>query len=335
MYIIKKLISFFLLLVVIAISWMLYFSITPIDFKVDQKELNINAGSSLKSVGTQLVNQGVLNEPWSFVFLVRLLSGASQIKAGSYLLDNGITPYQLFLVLTNGSNTQTSITFIEGWTFAQMRHALNKHESVKHMTMAYTDRQIMEEIDPKVTEPEGMFFPDTYYFSAGMSDKEILKRAYLTMQNRLTIAWENRQAGLPYKTPYDALIMASIVEKETGKASERPEIAGVFLNRLRIGMRLQTDPSVIYGLGTNFDGNLRKQDLLNDNPYNTYTRGGLPPTPIAMPGIGAIAAALHPAQTKSLYFVGKGDGSHIFSTNLNDHNNAVARYQLRKQNNAR
>jgi len=314
---------------------MYYFATSPLELKTDVKELTVESGSSLSSVGHQLVEQGVLNEPWSFILMVRAFAAAGQVKAGNYLIQNKVTPYDLFQILTNGSNTQSSITFIEGWTFAQMRQALNNNESVKHMTMAYTDQQIMSELEIAEPHPEGMFFPDTYYYSSSMSDKEILQRAYRTMKSRLDKAWETRDANLPYRNPYEALIMASIVEKETGKASERPLIAGVFLNRLRIGMRLQTDPTVIYGMGTSFDGNLRKLDLLNDTPYNTYTRSGLPPTPIAMPGLGSIEAALHPANTRALYFVGKGDGSHVFSATLAEHNVAVARYQLRKPYHAR
>jgi UPF0755 protein len=200
------------------------------------------------------------------------------------------------------------------------------------MTMSETDAQILKEIGANETQAEGLFFPDTYYFAPNTSDREILKRAYLTMQGKINKAWTEKSEGLPYQTPYQALIMASIVEKETGKASERPQIAGVFINRLKVGMRLQTDPTVIYGLGERFDGNLRKKDLLTDTAYNTYTRDGLPPTPIAMPGLGAIHAALHPAPTKALYFVGKGDGSHAFSASLSEHNNAVVRYQLGGKN---
>jgi UPF0755 protein len=197
--------------------------------------------------------------------------------------------------------------------------------------MAMTDAEILRRIGATESHAEGLFFPDTYYFSDGVSDIDVLQRAYESMQRKLTEAWELRDDNLPYATPYEALIMASVVEKETGKASERPMIARVFLNRLKIGMRLQTDPTVIYGMGERFNGNIRKQDLLKDTPYNTYTRDGLPPTPIAMPGLAAIEAALHPdASGNYLYFVGKGDGSHTFSKSLQEHNSAVARYQLGK-----
>jgi len=316
-------------------GWMVYFANKPVALPSTEVEVDLKAGSSLRSVSRQLVQQGILSEPWSFILLVRAMGKAGEIKAGNYLIEDGITPYQLFLILTEGSTKQSSITFIEGWTFKQMRAAINSHEDIKHVTMAYTDEQIMQEIGAREKHPEGLFFPDTYYFSKGMSDKDILQRAYESMQAKLADAWQNREPGLPYRTPYEALIMASIVEKETGKPSERALIAGVFLNRLRIGMRLQTDPTVIYGMGEEFDGNLRRQDLLSDTPYNTYTRIGLPPTPIAMPGLAAIHAALHPGKTKALYFVGKGDGSHAFSGSLNEHNRAVSRYQLGKKKNER
>lgn len=331
----KKLAMLAILLLILFLGWMFYFANKPISLAAPEVELDLKAGSSLRSVSHQLVQHGILSEPWSFMLMVRALGKAGEIKAGNYLIEDGITPYQLFLILTEGSTKQSSITFIEGWTFRQMREVLNRHEDVKHVTMAYTDEQIMQEIGAKERFPEGLFFPDTYYFSKGMSDKEILKRAYDSMQAKLAEAWQQREPGLPYQSPYEALIMASIVEKETGQAGERPMIAGVFLNRMRLGMRLQTDPTVIYGIGEQFDGNLRKQDLLTDTPYNTYTRIGLPPTPIAMPGQAAINAALHPAKTKALYFVGKGDGSHVFSGSLNEHNRAVTRYQLGKKNNAR
>ena len=307
----------------------MYFAITPIKMDSEEKELILKAGSSLRSVSQQLVQQGILREPWSFEVLVRFSGQGSGIKAGNYQIENGITPYELFMTLTSGNTRLASITFIEGWTFAQMRAELNASDTVRHMTMAYTDQQILAEIGANEDNPEGLFFPDTYYFSDQSSDKDILRRAYETMQAKLNAAWATRDSGLPYVSPYQALIMASIIEKETGRTSERPQIAGVFINRLRMGMRLQTDPSVIYGVGERFNGNLRKKDLLLDTPYNTYTRAGLPPTPIAMPSLGSIEAALHPAKTKALYFVGKGDGSHVFSSNLTEHNRAVTQYQLR------
>jgi UPF0755 protein len=332
MRLIKRLFGLVVLGALLMVGWMVYFANNPLALAAPEIEVDLASGSSLSGVSRQLVQQGVLYEPWSFILLVRSLGKAGELKAGNYLIKNGITPYGLFVTLTEGNVTQASITFIEGWTFAQMRGAMMKNNAIKHVTIAHTDEEIMKNIGAKETAPEGLFFPDSYFFDRGTSDQEIYKRAYHAMQVKLDKAWQNREPGLPYASPYEALIMASIVEKETGKASERQVIAGVFLNRLRIGMRLQTDPTVIYGLGKQFDGNLRRKDLQTDTPYNTYTRSGLPPTPIAMPGLASIEAALHPAKTKALYFVGMGDGSHAFSNSLIEHNKAVTKYQLRKQN---
>lgn len=330
MLFIKRLITLFVILGLLLAAWVGYFALSPLNSQTESIELTIKPGS-MRSVSQQLVQQGVLDNQWIFEIMARALGRAGQVKTGNYLVKPGTTPLALMTMLTNGDTSLASITFIEGWTFAQMRAALNANDDIRHMTMAYTDEEILTDIGVPELVPEGLFFPDTYFFNRNSSDREILKRAYQTMQVKLHAAWMNRALGLPYDTPYKALIMASIVEKETGKASERPQIAGVFLNRLRIGMRLQTDPTVIYGLGLDYDGNLRKKDLLADTPYNTYTRSGLPPTPIAMPSLAAIEAALHPAKTQAIYFVGKGDGSHAFSSTLAEHNRAVVKYQLRRQ----
>jgi UPF0755 protein len=328
----KTLIRFLTFSAALAIAWLAYFAYTPIQLKMETVDFDIEAGSRFRLISKQLVTQKVLVEPLSFELLARVLGQASDLKAGIYIIKNGTTPIDLLTQITSGTTGQAGVTFIEGWTFAQMRQALNQNEAIKHMTMSETDAQILKQIGANETQAEGLFFPDTYYFAPNTSDREILKRAYITMQGKINKAWAEKAEGLPYQTSYQALIMASIVEKETGKASERPQIAGVFIKRLKVGMRLQTDPTVIYGLGERFDGNLHKKDLLTDTAYNTYTRDGLPPTPIAMPGLGAIHAALHPAATKALYFVGKGDGSHAFSVSLSEHNNAVIRYQLGGKN---
>jgi UPF0755 protein len=329
-----RLLSKLLLLVVLGMlalaGWMVHYMQQPLDLPQSPHDLVLDYGTSLRGIAQQLVQEGVLDEPWSFILLVRAQGMAGEVKAGNYQLQQGMTSYDLFLMLTNGATSQSSITFIEGWNFRQMRGALNRHEDVRHLSIPLTDQEILARIGADENAAEGLFFPDSYYFSRGMSDLEILRRAYQTMQHKLAAAWATRSKGLPYRTPYDALIMASIIEKETGRAGERPLIARVFLNRLKFGMRLQTDPTVIYGLGEQFDGNLRKADLQADTPYNTYTRSGLPPTPIAMPGLAAIEAALHPASGRALYFVGKGDGSHAFSSSLAEHNRAVTRYQLRR-----
>jgi UPF0755 protein len=328
---IKKLFLAAFFSAVILGGWLVYFSAQPLALPASPFEFELRQGSTLKGVAHQLRDAKVLAEPWSFVMLGRLLGKQGQVKAGNYELESGLTSFGLLMKITRGDVTQEGITFIEGWNFRQMRAALDAQGNLRHDSQGMSEAEILAAIGAGEQQAEGLFLPDTYYFSKGGSDLALLKRAYQGMQKRLARAWDNRDPAVPYTDPYQALIMASIVEKETGKASERPMIAGVFLNRLRIGMRLQTDPTVIYGLGERFDGNLRKADLLADTPYNTYTRTGLPPTPIAMPGKEAIEAALHPERTKAMYFVAKGGGAHYFSTTLAEHNAAVARYQLRRQ----
>lgn len=319
-----------LIAALLMVGWLVYYAIAPLKLQPSSQEVVIAPNSGLRSIANQLVAQGVLREPWRFVLIAKLLNKEQYLQAGSYTLNKNISPYQLLLSLNYGKATQGSVTFIEGRTFAQMREKLANNDAVKQTITSLSDREIMQLLGSTYNAPEGLFFPDTFYFNRHTTDIALLKISYDAMQAKLDKAWQNREENLPYKNSYEALIMASIVEKETGKASERPMIAGVFINRMRFGMRLQTDPTVIYGMGLQFNGNIRKKDLLTDTPYNTYTRSGLPPTPIAMPGIAAIEAALHPAKTKALYFVGKGDGSHAFSNDLNEHNRAVVRYQLKK-----
>jgi len=331
---IKKLLQLGILAVLVVVGWMTYFVTTSLPLPQTPCEFTLRHGSTLRAVASQLVEAHILREPWSFTALVRINGKAGEVKAGNYFLESNPTPLQLFRMITRGDVSMNEIAFIEGWTFKRMRQALDENAAIRHETPQLTERDILRRIGALDETAEGLFYPDTYYFSSGMSDLVILKRAYQAMQTRLAEAWTERDPLLPYLEPYEALIMASIVEKETGRAGERPLIAGVFINRLRINMRLQTDPTVIYGMGEQFDGNLRKQDLLTDTPYNTYTRPGLPPTPIAMPGGSAILAVLHPAATKALYFVGKGDGTHKFSASLAEHNQAVARYQLHRKQGA-
>ncbi len=311
------------------IAWLAYYAISPLKLQPNSQEITIQPKSGLRSIAKQLVKQGVLNEPWRFILIAKLLNKQSYLQAGNYTLNKNVSPYQLLLSLNHGKTTQGSITFIEGRTFAQMHEKIIKNEAIKQTITGLSESEMMKLMGSDYRVAEGLFFPDTFYFDRNTADTVILKRSYDAMRSKLAKAWEGRDTNLPYKNSYQALIMASIIEKETGKASERPMIAGVFINRLRIGMRLQTDPTVIYGMGARYEGNIRKKDLLADTPYNTYTRDGLPPTPIAMPGIAAIDAALHPEKTKALYFVGKGDGSHVFSNNLVEHNLAVVRYQLK------
>lgn len=310
--------------------WLVYYAISPLNLQPNSQEITIQPKSGLRSIANQLVAQGVLIEPWRFILIAKLLNKEQYLQAGNYTLNKNVSPYQLLLSLNHGKTTQGSVTFIEGRTFAQMREKLAKNDAVKQTIATMSDAEILQLVGSTRTVPEGLFFPDTFYFDRNTTDIALLKISYDAMQTKLNKAWQNREPNLPYKNSYQALVMASIIEKETGKASERPMIAGVFINRLRLGMRLQTDPTVIYGMGAQYNGNIRKKDLLADTPYNTYTRNGLPPTPIAMPGLAAIEAALHPAKTKALYFVGKGDGSHAFSDNLIEHNRAVVRYQLKK-----
>ena len=311
--------------------WLFSYAKTSLNLTPEAQEITIKPKSGLKSIANQLVAQKVLPSAWQFVVLGKVLRKEPDLKAGEYTLNKNITPYQLLLSLNHGKATQGSITFIEGRTFKQMREKLAQNDAVKSTIQPLSNVEIMALVGKSEPHAEGLFFPDTFYFDRGTQDTILLKRAYDAMQRKLNIAWNNRSPNLPYKNSYEALIMASIIEKETGKASERPMIAGVFLNRLRIGMRLQTDPTVIYGMGEKYDGNIRRKDLSTDSTYNTYTRFGLPPTPIAMPGLASIEAALHPEKTKALYFVGKGDGSHVFSNSLVEHNRAVAKFQLNQK----
>ena len=328
---IKRWLLLSLLAAILLTVWLAYYAITPLKLRPNSQEIEIQAKSGLRSIANQLVKQGVLKEPWRFILLAKLLKKESFLQAGSYTLNKNISPYQLLLSLNHGKTTQGAVTFIEGHTFAQMREKLASNDAVKQTITGLSESEILKLMGSQYQVAEGLFFPDTFYFDRNSADTVMLKRSYDAMQNKLAKAWLTRDANLPYKNSYEALIMASIVEKETGKPSERAMIAGVFINRLRLGMRLQTDPTVIYGMGLQYKGNIRKKDLLYDTPYNTYTRDGLPPSPIAMPGAAAIDAVLHPNTTKALYFVGKGDGSHAFSDNLEAHNRAVVKYQLKKQ----
>jgi UPF0755 protein len=329
-----RLLKLSLMVAVLAVAtaggWLAYFAVTPAEVPESSREFVVAKGRPLKGVARDLVRAGVLREPWSFEWIARLLGQATDLKAGSYELPQRITPYLLLEKIARGDVTQSSITLLEGWTFKQVRAALDIHSAVGHDTQAMTDAEILGRIGAKEQQAEGLFFPDTYYFRSGASDLAILTRAYRTMHTRLNALWENRAPELPYASPYEALIMASIVEKETGLEADRSLIAAVFVNRLKRGMRLQTDPSVIYGIGERFDGNLRRQDLETDTPYNTYTREGLPPTPIAISGQAALEAALRPAHSSALYFVARGDGSSHFSNTLEEHNRAVQKYQLKR-----
>lgn len=323
----RRIFTLLILLVLIATAGLGYYAYRPLPLPATPFEFELKQGSSLKSSAREMQQAGLLEQDWPFVWLARLMGKSAQLKAGNYALEHPVSPLELLRIISKGEVRQSQISVIEGWTFKQLRAALDANPYIAHDTISLSDAEILQRIGATENHPEGLFFPDTYHFAAGSSDLAIFKRAYHTMQQRLQEAWAARGADLPLQTPYQALILASIVEKETGTASDRNMIAGVFVNRLRKGMLLQTDPAVIYGLGDKFDGNLRKRDLLTDNPYNTYKRRGLTPTPIALPGMAALQATLHPAQTDALYFVARGDGSSQFSGTLEQHNRAVNRYQ--------
>jgi UPF0755 protein len=290
-------------------------------------EFSIKAGSGVRSSAQQIAMAGVPVNPLFLELLARASGKSTRLKAGAYELKPGTTPLGLIDQLVRGEFAQEALVIIEGWTFKQMRQAIADHPALKHDTARMSDKELLAKITSDYKFPEGLFFPDTYLFAKGSSDLQIYKQAHALLLKRLNDGWSKRDPALPYKSPYEALIMASIVEKETGQKSERDTIAGVFVNRLKIGMLLQTDPTVIYGMGEQYQGQIRKRDLQTDTPYNTYTRAGLPPTPIALPGAAALAAALKPAKTESLYFVSRGDGTSHFSATLDDHNRAVDKYQ--------
>jgi UPF0755 protein len=315
-------------LAVLSIGWLVIYATSDLPV-TPPVQFSLKHGSSLRSSARQLQAAGIINSPGQFELLARLKGDALNVQAGNYEITGNISPYLLLRLITSGPHGQDQITVVEGWTFRQLRDALDAHAAIKHDTRGLAESEIADRLGTKSPSLEGWFFPETYYFTNGSSDVSILRRGYRMMQSQLEDRWKARASGLPLATPYEALILASIVEKETGQASERPMIAAVFINRLRNGMKLQTDPTVIYGLGENFDGNLRKRDLLTDTAYNTYTRTGLPPTPISLPGVASLTSALNPAPTNALYFVSRGDGTSHFSGSLTEHERAVTRYQRR------
>ena len=318
----------------LVIAWLLMdfktFRQNPLSIPESGILLLVKPGSSLKSVSAELTEQQVLEKPVYLRLLARYLDLDSRIKAGEFQLQPGITPEQLLQQLTDGKVIQHDLTLIEGETFKEMMQRVIRDKVLVRTLAEFDGEAVMRAIGHPGEHPEGRFMPETYYFPRGTTDAEFLRRAYLDMESFLQRSWQDRDADLPLKSPYEALILASIVEKETGVAEERARIAGVFIRRLNKGMKLQTDPTVIYGMGDTYKGDIRFRDLRKDTPYNTYTRFGLPPTPIAMPGEDAILAVLHPAAGKELYFVATGDGSHQFSSTLKEHNSAVDRYQRKR-----
>jgi UPF0755 protein len=326
----KTLLALVLLALVAAGGYGAWYVYSPLAVRGLPLEVEIPRGANFRTAVAELERAGVTLQRREFELLARALGRTRGIKAGNYQFAERPTPLKLLDRLTRGDVTQAEVRLIEGWTFGQVRAALDASPDLRHDTNGLDDAQILARLQISEPHPEGLFFPDTYLFARGSSDLAVLRRAYRAMQRHLMAEWEMREQGVPYRSPYEALIMASIIEKETGVAAERTQIGGVLVNRLRIGMRLQVDPTVIYGLGDTFDGNLRKKHLLEDGPYNTYTRAGLPPTPIAMPGFASLKAALKPMKTDALYYVSRGDGSSQFSRNLGEHNRAVSKYQLKR-----
>jgi len=327
MAVLKKLVALLTLLVLAAAAGFIYWARDPL-MPADSAaiEFNIAQGSSIRAAMRQVQQAGVPASPLLMEVLARG-SGTRSLKAGSYRVEGGTTPLSLLDTLARGNTIKESLTIIEGWNFAQMRAEISRQKYLRQDSADMDVPTLMQKVAPGYSFPEGLFYPDTYFFDRGTSDLLVMQQAHQRMLKMLDEAWAKRAPQLPFKEPYEALIMASIVEKETGAPADRQKVAAVFVNRLKRGMLLQTDPTVIYGIGPTFDGNLRKVDLQTDTPYNTYTRSGLPPTPIALPGRAALNAALNPAATEALFFVARGDGSSEFSNNLDDHNRAVNKYQ--------
>ncbi|MET3654184.1 endolytic transglycosylase MltG [Dyella japonica] len=314
-------------------GWMDYqrFVGTPLAASTEAPSVDVAKGSSLRDVVDQLRQQHATNSrPLYWRVLAEQLRVAGRLHAGEYALTAGMTPRDLLLNMAAGRVLQRNFTIVDGWNFRELRQALAKADKLKQEGASLDDAAVMAKIGVPGEMPEGRFLPETYAYVKGDSDLDILRRAHAAMTKMLDAQWSQRDKDVPLATPYDALILASIVEKETGRADERPRIAGVFIRRLQSHMLLQTDPSVIYGMGDAYTGNIHKSDLTTDTPYNTYTRAGLPPTPIAMPGKPAIEAALHPASGTELYFVARGDGTHVFSSTLDEHNRNVACFQLKR-----
>ena len=323
-----RLVKIFVVALVLALGGMAYYWLSqPLEFADEVADLSIEPGTSVKDIALQVRQAGVQINPEWLYWWFRLSGKSRLIKAGSYELDHSTTPLSLLNKLVRGDESYRAITIVEGWNFRQLREALRKAEQLKPTTLSMSPDDIMQALGRAGTSAEGHFFPDTYNYAKGSTDLAVLARAAKAMDKKLDQAWAARNSAAFLQTPEQALILASIVEKETGLPSDRPMISSVFNNRLRLGMRLQTDPTVIYGMGESYGGSLHKMDLTTDTPWNTYTRVGLPPTPIAMPGKAALLAAVQPAVSKALYFVARGDGSSAFSATLEEHNRAVNKYQ--------
>lgn len=327
----SRLAGFFILLLIVAATGVTLLANAwyrkPLPLPASPFDFEVRTGASLASVARNLHDAGVIPHASALTLLARATKVDRVIKAGSYEIDAGITLPELLAKLTEGDVTQSMVTIVEGSTFAELKQSLRDNPGIARQVADLPDAELLARLGATESAPEGLFFPDTYYFASGSSDLTVLKRAYRALHDRLAAAWSRRAADLPIASPYQALILASIVEKETADAKDRPLIASVFVNRLKRGMRLQTDPTVIYGIGERFDGNLRKRDLEADSPYNTYVRDGLPPTPISLPSQASLDVAVNPPATPYLYFVSRGDGTSEFSANLIEHNRAVSKYQ--------
>ena len=330
----KWITRFFVLLLAVAVAaagaalWWLY---RPLPLAAASVEASIEPGTTPRQVAQLWADAGVRTEPLFLYEWFRWSGDAKRIRAGSYKIDAGATPRDLLAKMVRGDEELLTVRLIDGWTLRQWREVLARAPSLQPTTQTMSEAELMAALGSPGVPAEGRFFPDTYAYSKGVSDLTVLKRAHAALQRRLDEAWAARAPDTPLKSPAEALILASIIEKETGIKSDRGKVAGVFVNRLRQGMPLQTDPTVIYGLGTSFDGNLRKRDLQTDHPFNTYQRAGLPPTPIAMPGLESLRAAVQPEKTSALYFVARGDGSSVFSDTLAEHNRAVNQYQRKRK----
>ncbi|KAA0911020.1 endolytic transglycosylase MltG [Pusillimonas sp. ANT_WB101] len=305
-----------------------YWSTSPVTMQQERIDYIVAPGASPRAVARLMLKSGIDVNEEGFVLLARLSGLDKQIQAGAYEALQGDSPRRLLERMVNGDMTQARLTLVEGWTYQRIRQALREAPQVKQTLEGVTDQQLLKQLGAEQQAPEGLFYPDTYVFVPGSSDFEILRRAYEAHETMLTTLWAERDPKLPLTSPYEALVLASIVEKETGHEQDRRRVAGVFINRLRLGMPLQTDPTVIYGMGEAYQGRIRKKDLTTDTAWNTYTRAGLPPTPIASPGRAALAAVVHPESHDFLYFVSRGDGTSEFSSNLASHNRAVSKYIL-------
>ena len=320
----------FFIFIGLFIFWVVIYPFTPINVTENNATFKINSGSNLNQITNQLVETELLNDSIRFKILTLLTGNHTKLKKGYYKIPENTTPLGLLNILVDGKEILFSITFVEGSTFTQIIKQINRNKNLKKTLKGLSEKEILKLIGAKENLIEGLFFPDTYFFHKNTTDLEILKNSYQILQAKMTFLWKNRTDNLPYKNPYEALVIASIIEKEIGVIEEAPEIAGVFINRLRIGMPLQSDPTVIYGMGNEFKGNIRRKDLKKDNIFNTYTRRGIPPSPIAMVSLNSLDAALNPATTQNFYFVAKGNRRHHFSKTLREHNKAVYKYQKKR-----